>query len=182
MRLNALDANTFQNNAAGQPKSGHFLDQYGGAIGGPIIFPKIDNGRDKSFFFFNYEGYREGTPTPLTLSVPQPEWLTGDFSKLTDSQGRKITIYDPTNAVINADGSVTRQPFAGNIIPQNHINPIAAKMMSYFAKPNTTTTGSAYGTNDLFIPGGSDNLDHDAFYNLVTKFDEQLNDKNHLFF
>jgi len=102
----------------------------------------------------------------LTLSVPEPEWLTGNFSRLTDSQGRKIAIYDPTNAVINADGSVTRQLFAGNLIPQNRINPIASKMLSYFSKPNTTTPGSAYGTNDLFIPGGSDNLDHDAFYNL----------------
>jgi len=166
MHRNALDANSFQNNAAGVPKAGHFLDQYGGSIGGPIIFPKIYNGRNRSFFFVNYEGYREGTPTPLTLSVPEPEWLTGNFSRLTDSQGRKIAIYDPTNAVINADGSVTRQPFAGNFIPQNRINSIASKMLSYFPKPNTTTPGSAYGTNDLFIPGGWDNLDHDAFYNL----------------
>src|SRR5262245_14532246 len=92
MRRNALDANSFQNNAAGVPKAGHFLDQYGGSIGGPIIFPKLYNGRNKSFFFVNYEGYREGTPTPLTLSVPEPEWLNGDFSKLADSRGQKITI------------------------------------------------------------------------------------------
>src|SRR5579864_424245 len=136
MRRNALDANTFQNNAAGQPKSGHFLDQYGGAIGGPIIFPKIYNGKDKSFFFFNYEGYREGTPTPLTLSVPQPEWLTGDFGKLVDSQGRKITIYDPVGATINADGSVTRKPFSLNQIPGSRLNGIAQKLLSFMAKPN----------------------------------------------
>jgi hypothetical protein len=182
MRRNALDANSFQNNAVGSPKAGHFLDQYGGAIGGPIIFPKLYNGRNRSFFFLNYEGYREGTPTPLTLSVPEPEWRTGDFSKLVDSQRRKITIYDPVGAAINPDGTVTRQPFAGNMIPQNRINPIASKMLSYYPKPNATTAGSAYGTNDLIIPGGSDNLDHDAFYNMVIKFDEQLTDKNHFFF
>ncbi|MBV9082923.1 MAG: carboxypeptidase regulatory-like domain-containing protein, partial [Acidobacteriaceae bacterium] len=95
MRRNAFDANSFQNNAAGKPKAGHFLDQYGGSVGGPILVPKIYNGRDKSFFFFNYEGYREGTPTPLTLSVPEPEMLNGDFSKLTDANGRSITIYNP---------------------------------------------------------------------------------------
>jgi hypothetical protein len=182
MRRNALDANSFQNNAAGVPKSGHFLDQYGGSLGGPIIFPKIYNGRNRSFFFINYEGYREGTPTPLTLSVPEPEWLTGDFSKLVDSQGRKITIYDPQNAVINPDQSVTRTPFAGNVIPSNRLNPIAQKLMSYFPKPNTTTAGSAYGTNDLFFPGGAENLDKDDFYNMVTKFDQQLGDKHHVFF
>ena len=182
MRRSALDANSFQNNAVGSPKAGHFLDQYGVSAGGPIIFPKIYNGKDKSFFFANYEGYREGTPTPLTLSVPEPEFANGDFSKLVDSQGRKITIYDPQGAVINADGTVTRMPFAGNIIPANRSNPIAQKMMSLYPKPNAITPGSNYGTNDLVIPGGSQNLDHDAFYNLVTKFDHNFGEKHHLFF
>lgn len=182
MRRNALDANSFQNNAAGVPKSGHFLDQYGGSIGGPLIVPKVYNGRNKSFFFVNYEGYREGTPTPLTLSVPQPEYLNGDFSKLTDSQGRKVTIYNPFNAVINPDGSVTRTPFPNNMIPANLINPITQKILSFEGKANTTTPGSAYGVNNLFIPGGADNLDHDSFYNLVTKFDFNISDRHHVYF
>jgi hypothetical protein len=182
MRRNPLDANSFQNNAAGIAKSGHFLDQYGASIGGPLIFPKIYNGRNKSFFFVNYEGYREGTPTPLILSVPRPEFLTGDFSRLVDSKGAKITIYDPLNAVINPDGSVTRQAFANNIIPSSRLNPISQKLLGYFGKPNTTTPGSAYSNNDLFIPGGSSNLDRDSFYNLVTKFDFNITDKHHVFF
>jgi hypothetical protein len=181
MRRNALDANSFQNNAAGKPRAGHFLDQYGASIGGPLTFPKVYSGHDRSFFFFNYEGYREGTPTPLTLSVPQPEMLTGDFSKLVDSQGRKITIYNPFDRVINADGTVTRQPFPNNMIPPNLINPVASKILSYLAKPNTTTPGFAYAQNDLFIPGGV-NLDKDDFYNFVVKFDQQLKDKHHVFF
>ena len=44
---------------------------------------------------FTYEGYREGPPQPLVLSVPAPEMRTGDFSKLYDGSGRLITIYDP---------------------------------------------------------------------------------------
>lgn len=181
MRRNALDANSFQNNAAGKPKNGHFLDQYGGSIGGPIVFPKLYNGKDKSFFFFNYEGYREGTPTPLTLSVPQPEMLDGDFSRLTDANGRKITIYNPFSGVINPDGSVTRQPFAGNVIPGNLINPTSRKILGYLPSPNTTTPGSAYAQNNLFIAGGT-NLDKDDFYNFVTKFDQTFGDNHHLFF
>lgn len=182
MRRNPLDANSFQNNAQGIAKSGHFLDQYGGSVGGPLMFPKLYDGRNKSFFFVNYEGYREGTPTPLILSVPQPEFLNGDFSKLTDSQGRKVTIYNPLNATTNPDGSVTRVPFANNQIPASMINPISQKILGYFGKANTTTPGAAYGVNNLFIPGGSDNLDKDTFYNLVTKFDFNLTDKHHLFF
>jgi Carboxypeptidase regulatory-like domain len=181
MRRNAFDANSFQNNAAGKPKAGHFLDQYGGSVGGPIWIPKLYNGRNKSFFFFNYEGYREGTPTPLTLSVPQPEMLTGDFSKLTDASGRRITIYNPFGAVINPNGTVTRQPFVGNIIPSTLLNPIAQKILRAFPAPNTTTPGSAYGVNDLFIAGGT-NLDKDDFYNFVAKFDQNFGEKHHVFF
>ena len=95
MRRNDLDANSFQNNAQGAPKGGHYLDQYGGEIDGPIRLPKIYNGSNRTFFMFNYEGYREGSPQPLVLSVPAPEMRTGDFSKLYDGSGRLITIYDP---------------------------------------------------------------------------------------
>ena len=183
LRRAPLDANLFQNKAVGQPYAGHYLDQWGGSIGGPLTIPKLYNGRDKSFFFFNYEPYREGTPTPLTLSVPQPEMLTGDFSKLVDSKGSRISIYDPSSAIINADGSVTRQVFPNNTMPASRLNPVMQKVMGYFAKPTVAAgPGSGYGINDLFIPGGSDNLDHDSFYNMVIRFDENLGDKHRLFF
>ncbi|MDQ6699110.1 MAG: carboxypeptidase-like regulatory domain-containing protein, partial [Acidobacteriota bacterium] len=180
MRRNSFDANSFQNNARGIPRNGHFLDQYGGALGGPIVIPKLYNGKDKSFFFVNYEGYREGTPTPLNLSVPAPEFLNGDFSKLVDSQGRKITIFDPLTGR-DVNGVFTRDPFPGNIIPKERINPIAQKILSYFPKPNTTTPGFGYAQSNLFVPGG-ENLDADTFYNLVIKFDQNFGDKNHVFF
>src|SRR5205814_680620 len=158
----------------------HFLDQYGGSIGGPIRVPKLYNGTDKTFFFVNYEGYREGTPTPLVLSVPQPEFLQGDFSKLVDNQGRLITIYDP-NTGKDVNGTWTREPFAGNKIPTDRLNPIAVKILSFYPKPNQAATGSFYSQGNLFIPGG-DNLDRDDFYNLVIKIDQNFGDKHHVFF
>ncbi len=179
-RRNQWDANSFQNNAVGQPKVAHFLDQYGGSIGGPVIFPKFYNGKDKSFFFVNYEGYREGTPTPLVLSVPEPEFLQGDFSKLVDTQGRQIVIYDPATGR-NVNGTWTRDAFPGNKIPSNRLNPIALKLLSFYPKPNQKATGSFYSQGNLFIPGG-DNLDRDDFYNLVIKLDQNFGDKHHVFF
>src|SRR5438105_571189 len=94
-RRKAWDANSFQNNAVGAPKGEHYLDQYGGQIGGPVYIPKLYNGRNKSFFMFDYERYRENTPRPFTLSVPAPEFSTGDFSKLVNGVGQQIVIYDP---------------------------------------------------------------------------------------
>ena len=76
------DANSFQNNARARPKDAHYLDQYGGQVDGPVYIPKIYDGRNKSFFMFDYEGYRENTPRPYTLSVPAPEFSNGDFCKL----------------------------------------------------------------------------------------------------
>src|SRR5207244_3661552 len=94
MRRTWLDANTFQNNSKGAPRAIHYLDQYGGQIEGPVLFPKLYNGHDKTFFLFSIENYREGTPSPLLLSVPAPEFLNGDFSKLVDANGKTITIFN----------------------------------------------------------------------------------------
>ncbi len=180
MRRNALDANSFQNNSTGAAKSGHLLDQYGGSIGGPITIPKVYKGHDKSFFFFNYEGYRENTPAPLTTSVPTAAELGGDFSLLTNSAGNKITIYDPDSAVINGT-SVTRAAFPNNTIPANRLSPIALNIAKLWPGPNTVTPGSGYSQNNLLIPGGI-NPTHDDFYNTVDRFDQNLGDRNHLFF
>src|SRR6516225_5263421 len=99
MRRTPLDANTFQNNAivatpnnptGGAPRPNHYLDQYGWLLEGPIRFPKLlrKDGPVKMFYMGTYEGYREGTPNPLTVSYPEAEMRTGDFSKLTNSVGQ----------------------------------------------------------------------------------------------
>ncbi len=180
-RRNGWDANSFQNNARGVPKSGHFLDQYGFQIEGPIYIPKLYNGRNKSFFMGNYEGYREGTPTPLNLSVAQPEFLDGDFSKLVDAQNRLITIFDPSTGRELPGGAWVRDAFPGNRIPGGRIHPNARRLLGFMAKPNTQTPGQGYSVQNLFLPGGS-NVDRDDFYNLVLKFDQNFGDKHRVFF
>jgi hypothetical protein len=189
------DANSFQNNAIGLDKrgcgstgsptdkacdetaQGHFLDQYGFTVGGPILIPKVYDGRNKSFFFVAYEGYREGTPTPLRLSVPQPEFLQGDFSNLRDSNGNLITIYNPfTGRDVN--GTWTRDPFPGNRIPSELLNPIALKLLNLYPKPNIPSAGSFYSQNNYAVQS----IDRDDFYNLMFRFDQNLGDKHRLFF
>src|SRR5688572_12175900 len=177
-RRNAWDANDFRNKSRGRlanggevaPRSGHYLDQYGFQFEGPVWIPKIYDGRNKTFFMVNYEGYREGVPSPLNLSVPAPEMLTGDFSKLVDSQGRRIVIYDPATgrADSTAPGGWRRDPFPNNIIPANRINPIAKKILSFMPQPNTSRPDVGYARQNLFV---SPNIAADTFYNWVMKFD-----------
>jgi hypothetical protein len=180
MRRNALDANSFQNNAQGAPKDGHFLDQYGGEVDGPLYIPKIYNGHNKTFFLVTYEGYREGTPQPLTLSVPEMDMRKGDFSKLYDGSGRLITIYDPSTTR-SVSGSYIRDPFPNNTIPAGRINPIAAKIATFYPTPNTVSPGSNYSQNNYFASGGY-NPAIDNFYNMVFKFDHNFGDRHHVFF
>ncbi len=180
LRRKQLDANSFQNNAQRLPKDAHYLDQFGWQVEGPIFIPKIYDGRNKSFFMFNYEGYREGTPRPQTLSVPAKEFLDGDFSKNVDGQGRQIVIYDPGTGR-DVAGVWTREPFALNRIPANRLNPIAKNILSFFPAPNTRTGANDYTVQNYFFAGG-DALDKDRFYNLVIKFDQQFGSKHHLFF
>ncbi|MBI3208797.1 MAG: carboxypeptidase regulatory-like domain-containing protein [Candidatus Solibacter usitatus] len=180
MRRNWLDANSFQNNARGASKDGHYLDQYGVQLDGPVYFPKLYNGRNKTFFLFNYEGYREGSPQPLILSVPEPEMRGGDFSKLFDARGRKITVYDPISGR-NVNSVWTRDPFPDNIIPKDRIHPIASKIASYFPAPNTKTAGADYAQSNYFVSGGV-NPAQDRFYNLVFKFDQNFGARNRVFF
>ncbi|HEX6465458.1 MAG TPA: carboxypeptidase regulatory-like domain-containing protein, partial [Vicinamibacterales bacterium] len=108
-----LDANSFVSNARGIPKVQHYLDQYGFEVDGPVELPGIYNGKNKTFFMFNGEKYREGTPAPQLSSVPTAAMRTGDFSHLVDAQGRPIIIYDPKSGHPDANGVWTRNPFPG---------------------------------------------------------------------
>src|SRR5262245_57966830 len=180
MRREWLDANDFRLNAQGTRKPKHYLDQYGFLVDGPVYFPKLYNGKDKTFFMFNYEGYREGIPQPLNLTVPQPEFLDGDFSKLVDGAGRPIIIYDPLTgrADPSAPGGWRRDPFPDNKIPANRINPIAKKILGFYGKANTSTPSLGYGRSNLFI---APNLATDRFWNWVAKVDQQFNAKNRMY-
>ncbi|MDQ6678105.1 MAG: carboxypeptidase regulatory-like domain-containing protein [Acidobacteriota bacterium] len=180
MRRNWLDANSFQNNARGAAKDGHSLDQYGALVSGPVIVPKVYNGRNRTFYMVNAERYVEDSPQPLVLSVPSLEMRNGDFSKLKDKAGRQYVIYDPASGFTNSSGAFDRLPFPGNVIPPARINPIAQKILSYFPAPNVTTAGEDYAQKNLFLSGGV-NPARDTFYNLAAKIDQNLSERHRFF-
>ena len=175
-RRNAWDANSFQNNARGAPKEGHFQDQYGLQMDGPLI-------KNRTFFLVNYEGYREASPQPLILSVPALEMRNGDFSKLVDARNRPITIHDASTGFVNPSFSNRwdRLPYPGNLIPPSRINPISQKIVDFFPRPNTTTPSTNYSQSNYFI-SGAETAARDNFYNFVAKFDQNISEKHRMFF
>ncbi|MGH9663347.1 MAG: hypothetical protein ACRD9L_02860, partial [Bryobacteraceae bacterium] len=135
LRNNAFDArNTF---APSVPPFRY--NQFGVAAGGPVEIPKLYNGRDHTFFFFNYEGSRRhATSNPIT-SVPTDAWRSGNFADLRDSTGRLIPLFDPATTASNPNGSgFIRQPFPNNMIPANRIDRVAKNVLPFFPEPNQT--------------------------------------------
>jgi hypothetical protein len=149
-----LSANNWFNNRAGTPRPLSTLHQFGTTLGGPLKVPNVYNGHDKTFWFLSYEGLREDRGLTQIFTIPTPEQLQGDFSKTFNSAGQLIVVYDPltTRPDPNNPGRFIRSPFPGNRIPADRIDPVAARIRSYWPSPNTA--GTAAGANN-FIGNGS---------------------------
>ncbi len=104
--------------------STHFIS---GSLNGPVVLPKIYDGRNKTFFLFGYMRHHEKGSTNINTVVPNPAMLAGDFS----FGGIGDRIYDPASLVQLPNGSYSRSPFAGNQIPANRIDPVFSKFLSF---------------------------------------------------
>jgi hypothetical protein len=174
LRNSDLDSNSFFSNLHGTPLANFKRSQFGGSLGGPLDIPKIYRGKDKTFFFFAYEGLRQGSAASVTTTVPTALQRTGDFSQTLNSAGARVLIYDPTTTVASGSGYI-RQPFPGNVIPPSRIDPVAANVVKYFPLPNQA--GTISGSNNFFASGksvlNSDQID--------AKVDENINERNRFF-
>ena len=136
-------------------------NQFGGNIGGPLTIPHLYSGKDRTFFFFNFEAQRLRTGLVNNIIVPSNAKRAGNFSELLPSR----LIYDRTN-VVNGQP----QPFPGNIIPQRSLSSQALAILQYIPQQNTTT-----GT---FSSAPSQAIDWNQY---VVRFDHQITAKNRLF-
>jgi hypothetical protein len=155
LRNSKLDANDFFANRAGSGKGSFKRNQWGGTIGGPIVLPKIYNGKDKSFFFFGFEGTNARSQTVYTGTMPTDAWRAGDFSDLRTSSGQPITIYDPLTVQEDPanPGKFIRSPFPGNRIPVERMDPVAVNAMKYFPRPNSNPTNPYTNANNYTNTG-----------------------------
>src|SRR5260370_4854184 len=104
----------------------------------------------------SYEGEKENSNGVVNLTLPSPEQINGDFSKLLNSQGKQVIIYDPRTTRLLPDGTYTRDAYVGNIIPAARINPIAAKVAQLYPAPNNPGVGPGHqGNYARLAPGGN---------------------------
>jgi hypothetical protein len=141
-RNEALDANSFSNNANRIPKQPFRVHDLGGALGGPIV-------HDRLFFFSSYHQLRFNNAQRLLQTVPTALERVGDFSKtfIRDENGNPIPaqIFDPFNVVQEGPDLYHRQLIPNAIIPSP--NPFAVKMYSFYPLPNRTPD-DVYNTNN----------------------------------
>jgi hypothetical protein len=154
-RNDVLAANDFFSNRSGKPRPMLRYNQFGGTVGGPIV-------KNKTFFFFAYEGLREEVPTVVTTSVPTTLQRSGDFSQTFASNGQLINIFDPTTTGPDPahPGQYMRTAFVGNKIPQSRLDPVALKIESYYPQP--TSVGDPFTSlNNFFFSGPSQRITDD---------------------
>lgn len=143
-------------------------NNYGFTVNGPISIPHLYNGRDRTFFHYSQEWYKQNQENTSASTVPTALEKTGNFSDFVDGgTGALIPIYDP----------LTGLPFPGNIIPANRISPISASLLSSLPNPDRPGTGAGGLTNNKsFASNAIPNIQHVFGFTI----DQKINDRQSL--
>ncbi len=150
VRNKDFNANNYFANSAGQSSPPPFSqNQFGATASGPVVIPKLFNGRNKLFFLFNYEGFRQREGLNYTGLYPSAQQLAGNLAD--NSAGTGLF---PTNSpfcsanpasqhCVNVINPATGLPFAGNQIPSSLLNPVSQKAIPFTPAPNVAVNGGA---------------------------------------
>lgn len=177
-RNSEFDANSFFANRSGQALRNFKRHQFGGSLGGPIYLPKVYNGRNRSFFFFTYEGMRRVTPSFTQHTVPTDLERQGDFSQTFNPAGQIRVVYDPftTRPDPQNPAKFIRDPFGGNRVPQSMMDPVALNAQKYY--PAATAAGEPFTRQRNFVKMMSNKEPQDRF---EMKIDHNLSDSRRVF-
>lgn len=183
-RNSVMDAEYYTFNSPGSQPS-LYRYQTGGTVGGPV--PLIDKAK-RTFFFFAYENSQSSNGAGETDSVPQPQWLQGDFSDLIPAGTNCNTapvagcIYDP-NTVALVGGQFVRQAFPGNMIPSTRWSTVGSNVLKFYPAPNITSQVCSAATpsgcfNNYSVTGSN----KDDYYHYDARLDHDFGQKWHSFF
>ena len=138
-------------------------NQFGGMLNGPVMIPKLYNGRNKTFFLFSWESYRQRTGDVQLGIVPTAAQRNGDFSAF-------APLKDPLNSA-TCSATSAAGCFPGNQIPKSRISPIALKAMAFYPLPNRPGQANNY----VAVSSDSNDWNQD-----VIKIDHRFSDKDTL--
>jgi hypothetical protein len=199
LRNSGLDAANFFENSSNQPKGEFRQNQFGFTLGGPVLIPHVYNGKDRTFFFVDYQGTRIRQASPWVSTVPTAlerdsgytnfsQLITGQTGSRTDLLGRSFplgTVFDPATTrpvtagqadpvtgVIASGTGFVRDPFPGNIIPASRLDLNAIKLLKLYPAPNGSGLFNNFASDPII------NEDVDQF---DTRMDHSFSDKDQTF-
>jgi len=147
-------------------------NRFGGSASGPVVIPKLYNGKNKTFWLYGYEGIKEDRPRNNgTPTVPTARMKQGDFSELL-ALGPQYQIYNPFGATL-VNNVPSRQPFPGNIVPSSMITDQAKKILAYFPDPLQPGVQNNYQRPEL--------TEHADYGSHTIRADQVINDANRMF-
>ncbi|MEK7404131.1 MAG: TonB-dependent receptor [Acidobacteriota bacterium] len=153
-------------------------NEYGGTVGGPVWIPKLYDGKNRTFWFFNYEGYKLRSGGFGNYRVPTEAMRNGDFSGLVDSVGTFQTIHDPLTT--GPAPNYLRQPFnyGGKInnIDPSRISPFAKYVYGILPLPNIPGANPLIGNNNSAPSPLTQNQ-----YTWGARFDHSFGDRDHVY-
>ncbi len=143
-------------------------NEFGAAFGGPVRLPKY-NGRNRTFFYFVYGGFRfrAGALNDLA-TLPTADMLKGDFSKVLRN-GKPVVIYDPATTRSDGAGGFTRDAFPNNVIPRDRFSKVSAAILQFVPSPSNSNA-----LNNFQVVGAQA-FDRDVY---TTKLDHQFSERN----
>lgn len=170
-------ANDWIANKNGEPQQPFKNNTFGFELDGPVYIPKVFDGRNRAFFMISLEGLRERHAGGEIRTLPTAEQLRGDFSKLFNDSGQLVSIYDPLTTQLGPNGQYVRTPFPGNVIPANRINPVAAKVASFYPAANRPGDGLGQQNNYAkFLPAKN------GYDSWLGKLDYMFSERSHFSF
>jgi len=143
------------------------LNQFGATLGGPVILPKFNRQREKTFFFFSYEGTRRSQSLTNLVSVPTAAMKLGDFS------GIPQRIYDPLTSQTAPNGTIQRTQFPNNRIPSSRFASVGANILNLYPNPNLPGIANNY-VSTLAATLTQNNFDF--------RLDQNFTDRDQFFF
>jgi hypothetical protein len=175
-RWAALNANSWTNNRLGLPRPPVKYDQYGFMVSGPVMLPKLYNGKNRTFWSVAFEEDADARELTRQQRVPTALEKQGNFSQTLNQRGAPLVIYDPATTQV-VDNRATRQPFPNAIIPSARFNPTGQAYMQAYPDPNQP--GATTRLTDINWSASGVYVVEQGTWN--TRIDHQLSQSNRLF-
>ena len=157
-------------------------NQYAATIGGPLVIPKLINGRNKLFFFFGYAGFHINEYRQSYATFPTTAMRQGDLSALLNINASNYQIYDPLSSQSDParPGHIMRTPIPGNLIPSSRIiDPVYKFYSGFLPVPNAVPASNLQPTNDFAVYSSPYT---EAYNSYTNRYDYNIDDNNRLMF